>query len=660
MCGIAGYLSFVNPARPKTLQRMLRAIGHRGPDSSSGTVQGGVAMGAARLAIVDLAGGAQPAVSEDRNVIAVFNGEIFNYLELRRRMISEGAAFSSHSEIETLLKLYLLHGRSFVEKIKGQFAIAIWDGRNETLNLFRDRFGIRPLYWHKSGEGVTFASEIKSLFASGFVPASLNRDAILQTFRFWTVAGDTSAFEGVFQLPPGHMAVCNRNGVKVERFWQWSIPGEITNLQLDSDEAYFERFADEMRAAVSRQRMSDVPLSSYLSGGIDSSVLAVLLQQIEGGGSLRTYSVSFEDTEYDESSAQTLMARHFGFDHATVHIDSADIGTYFPQVVRQAETPLFRTAAVPLFLLSRRVHDDGRKVVMTGEGADEILLGYDLFREVSIRRFWSRQPDSACRGRLFQRLYAYLPQYRNPRYLAMVMEFYRATLDDPGDPHYAMAVRWQNGQALSSYFGPALRDAAQRYDPLSGLEPWLPDGYDRADDIDRAQMIELSTLLANYLLSSQGDRMSMAHGVEGRYPYLDDDFVEFAARLPRSVKLRGLKEKFVLRRAFSGLLPDEVVNRPKVAYQAPDLKGFFTNGQCPDYVDVLMSRERIDETGLFNADHVEQLMHKGRSFNLPRVGTRDSMAFTLILSIQLLDDIFVRGNMGFRSDIGTPSSMDLV
>lgn len=660
MCGIAGYLSSAKPASAAILQRMLHAIGHRGPDGLSGSIEAGVALGTARLAIVDVEGGVQPALSDDRKVIVVFNGEIFNYLVLRRELIGQGAAFRSNSEIEVLLKLYLALGRSFVERLKGQFAIAIWDGRDETLNLFRDRFGIRPLFWHKSADTLVFGSEIKALFASGFVPAALNRDAILQTFRFWTVVGDTSAFEGVCQVPPGHMAVFSRRDVKVERYWSWSLPGEKGSLHLGSDEAYFEAFKHEMRASVDRQRMSDVPVGSYLSGGVDSSVLAMLLQQIESGKSLRTYSVSFRDPEYDESSAQSLMAKHFGFDHVTVPIESADIGANFPQVVWQAETPLFRTAAVPLFLLSRRVHEDGRKLVMTGEGADEVLLGYDLFREVSIRRFWGRQPGSAWRGKLLQRLYAYLPQYRNTRYFGMLLEFYRATLSDLGDPHFAMAVRWQNGLGLSDYFSSALQGRAEIYDPISGLEPWLPGCYGQAGDIERAQMIEISTLLSNYLLSSQGDRMSMAHGVEGRYPYLDDDFVAFANRLPRSIKLRGLKDKFILRQSFSDVLPDEIAKRPKVAYQAPDLKGFFADGLCPDYVEALMSRERVEDTGLFNASRVEQLMQKGRTFGLSRVGMRDNMAFTSILSTQLLDEIYVRGNMTFQSDIKTPSTMDLI
>jgi len=406
--------------------------------------------------------------------------------------------------------------------------------------------------------------------------------------------------------------------------------------------------------------MADVPVGSYLSGGIDSSIIAFCLQRQMERDKLKTYSVTFEDPEYDESQAQELVVNRFHFRHSSVNIRSSDIGECFPQVVWQAETSLFRTAPAPLFLLSRRVHQDRIKVVMTGEGADEVLLGYNLFRETKIRRFWSRQPDSKWRGHLFKRLYSYLPQYRNPRYFNLLLDFYRPTLLDNGNPHYAMAVRWANGKALELYLSEEMRDFAQGYDPVADLECCLPPNYHNAGDIERAQCVEVLTLLSNYLLSSQGDRMSMAHAVEGRYPYLDHQFIEFIARLPRRLKLSGLRDKFILRNAFGSLIPDEVRKRPKVAYQAPDLKSFVTNGHAPDYVEDLLSPERIRKTGLFDPGRVTQLMTKARSYNLDRVGTRDNMAFVLVLSTMLLDEIFVRRNYVFSSDVSVRQPLNLI
>jgi len=346
------------------------------------------------------------------------------------------------------------------------------------------------------------------------------------------------------------------------------------------------------------------------------------------------------------------MVDSHNFKHTTITVTPADIAAVFPEVVRHAETPLFRTAPAPLYLLSKRVHEDGYKVVMTGEGADEILLGYDIFRETTIRRFWSRQPGSKIRGNLIGRLYDYLPQYKNPRYLALLLDFYRPFLaDDTNDPHYAMAVRWANGKALSGYFGPQLKAASQSYDPINDLNAALPKGYLAGDDIDRAQCVENHCLLSNYLLSTQGDRMSMAHSVEGRYPYLDDEFIAFAARLPRKLKLRGLKDKFILRKAFAGRIPKAIAHRPKVAYQAPDLKAFFVDGKAPDYVYDLISRTSLSDTGIFDAGRVEQLVRKAKSYNLERVGMRDNMAFVLILSTMLLHESFVK-NKGKAAVVG--------
>jgi asparagine synthase (glutamine-hydrolysing) len=660
MCGITGFISNNGRAETCILHAMLKAIIHRGPDSLGGFVDGGVALGSARLSIVDLEGGVQPAVSADGKVVVVFNGEIFNYQDLRKQLSQKNVHFRTNSEVETLLWLYQTYGEDMFKLLNGQYAVAVWDGRQERLLLCRDRIGIRPLFWLSNKEGITFASEIKALAANPGVELRLNPRSLVQTFRFWTNVGDTTAFEGIHQVPAGHYLILEKGKSRLERYWEWPFPDNIEQIALPNDEAYFERFIEELNLSIRRQCMADVPIGSYLSGGIDSSVIAICLQRQMTGNNLKTYSVTFEDPEYDESRAQQLVNEHYHFEHSSVYVHSRDIGENFPQVVWHVETPLFRTAPTPLFLLSRRVYQDGIKVVMTGEGADEVLLGYDLFREAAIRRFWSKRPDSKWRGSLFKKLYFYLPQYRNPRYFNLLLDFYRPTLLDPGDPHYAMAVRWANGKALELYLSEDMRAFTEEYNPVADLERWLPSSYFEVGDIERAQYIEVLALLGNYLLSSQGDRMSMAHAVEGRYPYLDHQFIEFVARLPKRLKLRGLKDKFILRNAFGSLIPDEVRKRPKVAYQAPDLKGFITDGYVPEYVESLLSPDRIKETGLFDPARVAQLMAKGRSTNLARMGNRDNMAFVLVLSTMLLDDIFVRRNWSLSSDIPVSKPLRLI
>src|SRR6516162_2397682 len=389
MCGIAGFYDPAGAGRGEAvLARMLSTIRYRGPDDIAGFCRDGYGIGMVRLAIVDLAGGLQPALTPDRSVALVFNGEIF----------------ATNSEIEVLLKLYQREGLAMASRLNGQFAIAIVDLNRRQIVLIRDPFGIRPLFWTRTGDGVVFASEIKALAAHPDVRLALDPVAILQTLRFWTVAGDQSAFAGVRQVPPGHCLTLAADGAeKLERYWTWPFSQQQDELRLRSDEDYFDVFRNQLNACIRRQSMSDVEVGSYLSGGIDSTVLAVRAAQ-QMTGRLKTYSVTFADEGYDESPAQAEIVDHYKFRHSAIRVTDADIAAAFPDVVYHAEAPLFRTAPAPLYRLSERVHQDGIKVVMTGEGADEILLGYDLFREVKIRRFWERQPESRCRPQLFRRL----------------------------------------------------------------------------------------------------------------------------------------------------------------------------------------------------------------------------------------------------------------
>jgi asparagine synthase (glutamine-hydrolysing) len=644
MCGIAGIIGAQAPAdsgHNELIQRMLGAIAHRGPDDCSAIVGKDFALGSVRLSIVDIEGGLQPARSEDKKISIVFNGEIFNFMELRQQLIEKGYRFQSRSEIETLLNLYMEYGPDMVTRLNGQFAIAIHDKRQNRLYLFRDPFGIRPLFWMKRDQTLLFASEVKSLMYGLQEGLDLDRKGILQTLNFWTVAGERTSFRGVKQIPPGHFLIYERGQVKLERYWEWPIPCTLDPLNLRDDREYFAAFREQFDATVKRQSMADVKVASYLSGGIDSSVVALSLSRHLDEGNLSTFSVTFDDPGYDETEAQNVMVDHLGAHHVSQQVTRRDIAQWFPNVVEHAETPLFRTAPVPLFMLSRRVQENGIKVVMTGEGADEVLLGYDLFRETKIRRFWGRQPDSKFRGMLLQKLYHYLPQYRNKRYFSLILDFYRSTLTSDDDRHYSMLVRWANNAALGNYLSSDMQELAEIYDPVEELDQWLPSQYDQANDIEKGQVLEIMTLMSNYLLSSQGDRMTMAHSVESRYPYLDLDFVKFVARLPENLKLRSLRDKFILRESYAADIPKAITQRPKVAYQAPELTAFFEDGKPHDYVADTLSIGNLEQAGIFNPSAVRKLVEKGSiQAQMSRMGFRDNMAFVLALSTTLLGQKF--------------------
>ena len=653
MCGIAGYYSPDEAPDRLTLSRMLSAISYRGPDQINGVIKGSIALGSARLAILDLDGGEQPRASSDNNVIVAFNGEIFNYRLLLAELQRQGVPLSGRAEIDLLLAGYLRYGVGLFERIDGQFAVAIWDGRTDRLILARDRVGIRPLFWFSEGGRVGFASEAKALFTPGLMSAQLDPLAVIQTMRFWTCVGERTAFRGIRQVPPAHFMVISRSGVVLQRYWSWPLPHCLEPIRLASDEDYFAMFREELDKSVERQSLSDVPVGAYLSGGIDSVTLAARLQS-KIGDRLQTFSIRFDDANFDETEAQRVAVEHFGFRSSSIVVDANAIGTTLPDAVWHAETPLFRSAPVPLFLLSHAVHQQGYKVVLTGEGADEILLGYDLFKETRIREFWGRQPDSRCRFALFRRLYHHLPQYRTPRFFNLLIDFYRPFLTGREERYFAMKVRWEGGRSLERYLAPAYRSDAMNYDATEELDRWLPEHFDDADPVERAQWVEMQTLLSNYLLSSQGDRMSLAHAVEGRYPYLDTSFIEFSARLPRRLKLRGLREKYILRQAFAHRIPEAVRSRPKIAYQAPDVLPFRQGNKMLEYVEHLLSPERIESTGIFDPARVSQLLSKLRGHSLPRTGNRDNIAFIVLLSTMLLDETFVRKERHFQSEISAP------
>jgi asparagine synthase (glutamine-hydrolysing) len=639
MCGIAGVI--FEDTREREVDLMLAMLSHRGPDEFGTYCDDGVCLGTARLAIVDIVRGQQPMREPESGVVIVFNGEVFNHLELRVALLDEGVQFATNSDTEVVLHLYLKHGLSFAQHLNGQFALGIWDPRAQQLVLARDRFGICPLFYHESGGGICFASEVKALFANQRVPRQLNPQAIDDVFTFWVPATGKTAFSGVAELAPGHLLVFKPgSGARLVSYWQWPFP----DLQQKSDLSFSDAcnaLREQLAASISLRLRADIEVGAYLSGGIDSSAIVALGMQLQPAG-LRTFSLRFGDASYDESRFQQMVAMHCRTRHTSVECNYADVAAHFERAVWHAETPLFRTAPTPLSLLSASVRQAGMKVVLTGEGSDEILLGYDLFRELKVRRFWQRCPESQLRPQLFKRLYAYLPQFANPRFANLAIQSFKTALTSDS-PFYSHLLRWANNSANKVYFSDELRRALAGYDAIEELRGKMPAAFFETGDVDRAQYLELMTLLRGYLLASQGDRMTMANSIEGRYPFLDHEFVRFANALPQRFKLSGLKDKFVLRKAFRGVLPAEICARPKFAYQAPEIRAFYRlDGTRSPLIDEHLSADSIESTGLFRTALVQGLLKKAQQSDLARLGTRDNMAFVQILSTQILHRHFIQ------------------
>jgi asparagine synthase (glutamine-hydrolysing) len=637
MCGIAGMFNSGSrqPAVEKTMRQMLAMIRHRGPDEFGIYLNGPVGLGSARLSIIDLSGGQQPIANEDGTLWIVFNGEIFNYLELRPELEARGHRFTTHSDTEVLLHAYEEYGPQCLERLNGQFAFAIWNERDQSLLLARDRLGVRPLFYTLNHGDLVFGSEIKAILADRRVRAEIDPAVLDQIFTFWSPLTPQTAFRDIVEIPPGHYLLAREGGIAVQSYWQVSFNTGTERQPQKNLEAYEEEFTELLVDAARIRLRADVPVGAYLSGGLDSSIIAAVIRNFTSNH-LDTFSIAFDDANFDESVHQNRMASFLGTQHQVVHATHADIGRVFPEVVWHAEVPLMRTAPAPMFLLSKLVRDSGFKVVLTGEGADEFLAGYDIFKEAKIRRFWARSPDSKFRHRLFQRLYPDIAglSKNGADFLAA---FFREDLTAVNRPDYSHAVRWRNNRRACRFFSPEVRqDADQNWSGL--VEKQLSPRFREWGPLERSQFLEIKIFLAQYLLSSQGDRMAMAHGVEGRYPFLDHRVVSFCNRLPANLKLRGLTEKFLLKRLGRKWLPEEVWQRPKRPYRAPIHRSFF-NAAEPEYVRELLSPEALKRTGWFNPAAVGQLVAKARQGGA--LGETDDMAVAGIISTQLLHRQFI-------------------
>ena len=454
MCGITGVFNLDKAAsiEETDLRQMLALIRHRGPDGYGIYLDDRVGMGSARLSIIDLSGGNQPIGNEDGSLWIVFNGEIFNYIELRPMLEARGHHFSTQSDTEVILHLYEDYGPACLQHLNGQFALAIWDIKEQTLFLGRDRIGIRPLFYTINDGQLIFGSEIKTILAYPGVTAQIDPVALDQIFTFWSTLPSRSIFEGIHEIPPGHYLLAKDGNIKLQEYWSldFSEPAETSHSLQD----YLDEFESLLVDAACIRLRADVPVGAYLSGGVDSSTIAAIIRNYTNNR-LDTFSISFSDPEFDESSFQRQMANFLGTNHQVVFTNHSDIGAIFPEVIWHTETPILRTAPAPMFLLSKLVRDNHYKVVLTGEGADEFLAGYDIFKEAMIRRFWAKQPDSEIRPLLLQRLYPDISAM--PNSTAYLASFFGEGLMDTDAPDYSHSIRWRNTSRSKRFFSEDLR-----------------------------------------------------------------------------------------------------------------------------------------------------------------------------------------------------------
>ena len=633
MCGIVGVYNIVESSAnsESLLKRMLARIQYRGPDESGIYISNQVALGSVRLSIIDIQSGQQPLSSRNGKYWIVFNGEIFNYIELKTDLLRLGYTFRTESDTEVLLNAYLEYGSGCLNRLNGQFVFAIWNSELKELFIARDRVGIRPLFYTRTKNSFIFGSEIKTLFEHPEVKAEINPVSISQIFTFWSTITPGTFFKDIFELAPGHFMKITNGQLEIKPFWSLRFPVDKEQYFKGSiDDAATELETILTDAARIRLR-ADVQVAAYLSGGLDSSATTALIKKVMPE-TLQTFSIGFEDDEFDETSYQQEVSKYLGTRHTAFTCTRQDIGNFFPQVVWHTEIPILRTAPVPMYCLSKKVRENNVKVVITGEGADEMLAGYDIFKEGIIREFWSRQPNSKYRPLLLQKLYPYLAQFKGKN-KSMLKYFFGYQLQDTSSPFYSHILRWNNTTNLQNYFSEDLKSLLNGYDQYEVIRRMLPDGFNNYNRLNKSQWLESSIFMSSYLLSSQGDRVSMANSVEGRYPFLDYRVMEFAAKLPSDYKMHGLNEKFVLKRMMKNRLPESVLKRPKQAYRAP-ISSSFLSSPARDYVLYLLSENDINLTGMFSYNTVQKLQNKITAGAL--VTEMENMALSGIISSQLI------------------------
>jgi asparagine synthase (glutamine-hydrolysing) len=603
MCGICGVaLSSRSTAvvDRSTIERMRDVITHRGPDGAGMFVQGRIGLGHRRLSIVDPEAGQQPMASDDGAIQIVYNGEVYNHPEISRRLEAEGHHYHTHCDTESVLKLYEEHGPNTPTHLRGMFAFAIWDANRETLFIARDRFGVKPLYYALTDDGsIYFASEIKSILASDVIAGTFDKTSLPEYLSSHSTFGQGTMFNGIRRLEAGHTLTWRDGVVTIEKYWDLSFAHEGEDTR---DEAEVIAQYDEMfREAVRMRLMADVPLGTFLSGGIDSAAITAVMASLIDEP-VRTFSVAFEEREANELEYARIVAKKFGTEHREVIVSAAEFWDALPQMIWQEDEPIAHPSSIPLYFVSKLAAEHV-KVVLTGEGSDEVLGGYNRYRVTMYNmRFGSTYERMVPHGgrSLVRDAIDSLPrgskirQKLNRTFLTLPADITTLYMDN-----FAVFSR----QRLEGLWSPAMRERLGALSPYPTAEQYY-ESSDASTMLNKLLYVDTKTYLHELLMKQ--DQMSMAASIESRVPFLDHKLVEFAARMPESMKVRGMTTKYVLRRIMTGVLPPEILSRRKMGFPVP--MGAWLRGHYRHVLDEFVLGHRALARGLFDEQALRRLV----------------------------------------------------
>ncbi len=610
MCGFVGCVDLSGcPVDPEVLARMTGTLVHRGPDSCGSFCEGGVAFGFRRLSIIDLATGDQPLYNEDGSLVLVCNGEIYNYRELTRELTARGHVFRTRSDVEVLLHLYEEHGCDFLHRLNGQFSFALYDRRRRVLFAARDPFGINPLFYAQVGDLFLFGSEIKALLEHPRAPRGVDLTGLDQILSFPGLVPPRTIFQGISCLESGHFLRITESGLEKREYWDLVYPEQGEEPER-AESYYIDGLRERLESAVRYRLQADVPVGFYLSGGLDSSLVGALIGRISQEPR-HSFSITFPDRELSEERYQRLMAEHLGSCHHEIPFGPSQILDRLQSMIYHCECPVKESYDACALALSEAARAAGIPVVLAGQGADELFAGYVGYRF-----------DQAGR--------------RDAGGSALFEDEIRETLWGDPDLFYEtdfLPLRETKLALYSSELAAALPDFESirsplvRADRLRGRHPLHQRSY-----------LDFKLRLSEHLLSEHGDRMVLAHSVEGRYPFLDPDVVDFAVHMPPRLKLKDLVEKYVVKKVAEGLVPSEVINREKFGFRAPGTP--YLLQRRAEWVEDLLSPSRIRAQGYFNPDVVERLKARYRQPGFSLNAHLETDLLMVVLTFGILQELF--------------------
>lgn len=653
MCGIT-LIFRVDPRPPDRaqLERMNARLTHRGPDAQAVFVGPHVGLGHTRLSIVDVAEGAQPMTTPDGRHTITFNGEIYNFAALRTALEQQGVRFRTHSDTEVVLWMYRTFGPQCLERLRGMFAFAVYDRDAKSIFIARDRLGIKPLFYHWTGSSLYAASEMKAIFASGDVPVSLNPESIRNYFTYQFSIAPNTPFSGVLELPPGHYMTLSAGGSpQLRQYWDLEFPRD-QEYETDDEKYWTQSFLDGLESAAASHTIGDVPIGAYLSGGIDSATTTWLMTQVYEQP-VHAFSIRFNNTELDESPIFRSIADHLDVIHSELELDDDQPDSWLPDLqacVYHLEQPQRMAVDIPHFLLSGLVQSCNYKVVYTGDGADEILGGYDCFRQDYMRLWGNEIVDPIARRNKYEQEYM---QWFAREQVEMLWSLHAPAMQKRVIDKFHFYPVWYDFWNITADMLPGLfsddfehatRTPTQLETMLATLEPHV-EGRHR---INQSLYFETKTRLPGWILW-KSDRLSMAHGVEARVPFMDHPLVELAARIPPDLKLNGMDEKYILKKVAAPHLPAHPQQFKKRAFYTPIREWFFTPRRIEE-LSAYFSQEALERTGIFNPATVERYRRQILSATAPTNSSeyyrvmKLEWVLMLVLTTQLLDEQFVRAN----------------